>query len=252
MRFYDLSKEERELKYKEIQNDILNDLKNNKYNKTLDYFNDDDTYIRKAGYIGVGKLYNQFSELQKDIILFLNRYIKDDREKVRQTIIYCCGEIAVTNFEIIENLIKVGITDKHHSVKNASTGALKKAGEKNPKEIIKFCSDNITSENPEIRKLMCHSLELRGRTHPEEIINILKILQCDKDKKVFEMLIHVLGQISYKKGCFHFVEKEIRDWDNKDIYPLYKDEVIEVHGRYEKFSEFKQEYIIDFFFQKAN
>lgn len=65
--------------------------------------------------------------------------------------------------------------------------------------------------------------------------------------KVVKMLVHVLGQISYKKGCFHYVVDELKKWGNKNIYRSFQDEVIEVHGRYEKFSEFSQEYVSNYF-----
>ncbi len=61
------------------------------------------------------------------------------------------------------------------------------------------------------------------------------------------MLIHVLGQISYKKGCFFLVEQEVARWDNQSIYPVFAKEAIAVHGRYEKFSALTQQQIIDFF-----
>lgn len=54
------------------------------------------------------------------------------------------------------------------------------------------------------------------------------------------MLIYILGQISYKNGCFHYVVGELKTWENL-IFEQFKEEVIEVHGRYEKFSEFSQE-----------
>ena len=47
-----------------------------------------------------------------------------------------------------------------------------------------------------------HGIELRGRTHPEEILPLLKEVQSDPDKKVRRMVIHVLGQTSYKKRLF--------------------------------------------------
>jgi hypothetical protein len=44
-------------------------------------------------------------------------------------------------------------------------------------------------------------IELRGRSHPADILLILKELQYDKAARVRNTLIHVLGQISYKKNC---------------------------------------------------
>ncbi|HAZ19966.1 MAG TPA: hypothetical protein DCY75_07335 [Clostridiales bacterium] len=90
-------------------------------------------------------------------------------------------------------------------------------------------------------------MELRGRTHPQDVIDILKLLQFEKTKRVYDTLIHVLGQISYKKGCFRYVINQLKIWENKDLYPLVQNEIIEIHGRYEKFSEFTQQEIIDVF-----
>ena len=61
------------------------------------------------------------------------------------------------------------------------------------------------------------------------------------------MLVHVLGQISYKKGCFEFVVKELESWENKAVYPAFAKEAIEVHGRYEKFSEMTQAQVKTYF-----
>lgn len=87
-------------------------------------------------------------------------------------------------------------------MRNAVTRSLKFAGNKNS-DILKFCDKHIESENPEVRKLASHGLELHGRTKPQNIINILKKLQYDESTKVNQMLIYILGQISYKNGCFH-------------------------------------------------
>ena len=56
-----------------------------------------------------------------------------------------------------------------------------------------------------IRRAVVDGIELRGRTHPEEILPLLKEVQSDPDKKVRRRMIHVLGQISYKKGCLEKV-----------------------------------------------
>ena len=48
MSFYDLSKTEREQKYKGIQNDIASDLRQGEFSVITAYFDDADTYIRKA------------------------------------------------------------------------------------------------------------------------------------------------------------------------------------------------------------
>lgn len=126
------------------------------------------------------------------------------------------------------------------------TGGLKSAGGKNPAALT-FCEKHITSSAPEIRRLVCHGLELRGRTHPQESISILQKLEFDDNKRVWKILIHVLGQISYKKRLFIYVAKELESWENKGVYRAFAKETVEVHGRYEKFSWLSQTQIMDYF-----
>ncbi|WP_024620327.1 hypothetical protein [Metaclostridioides mangenotii] len=100
---------------------------------------------RKSSYQAIGKLY-----FENKCISGKNLYNKTS-EKVRQTAIYACGEIAVNDLMSVTKAVK--------------------------------------------------------------------------------MLAHVLGQISYKKGCFHYVVNELKKWGNKNIYRSFHNEVIEVHGR---------------------
>jgi HEAT repeat protein len=247
MAYYDLPKEESLEIDKKIYDEILADLSNKKADNIVKYFSDNDLYIRKVAYLAFGKIYKNNINLREFIVTILKKLFDNTDVNVRQTIIYACGEIACFNLDVVKEIVQKGLIDEHHSVKNACTGALKKAGEKNYKEVIPFCEKLSKQDNPEIRKLAIHSIELRGRTYPKEIIHILKSMQNDPDKKVRKMLVHILGQISYKKGCFHFVEQEVKSWNNKALFEKYKAEIIEVHGRYEKFSEFSQKYIIEFF-----
>lgn len=247
MAFYDLSKEERKQKYEAIQDALYKSIQNNDLKEIEPLFDDRDTYIRKAAYLAVGKIYFSEPKILNHILGCLSNLFHNKSERVRQTVIYSCGEIAINNFECVKEFFDKGMVDSHHSVRNAVVGAMKKAGEKNPSELLPYCKANILSPIPETRRLCCHGLELRGREHPQEIIDILKLLQFEKKKRVKDMLIHVLGQISYKKGCLFYVSEQVKSWDNKEIYELYKEEVIEVHGRYEKFSEFTQEFVISYF-----
>ncbi len=247
MKFYDLSKEERQKKYAEIQNRLHEAVVKKEDDAFLSFFDDPDTYIRKAAYLGVGKIYIQHPQLLTDILFLLNSLQQNTNERIRQTVAYSCGEIAVYDFDAARPLIDRAVNDSHASVRNAAVGCLKKAGEKNPASILAYCRENILSDNPETRRLMCHGLELRGRTHPQEIIDILKLLQHEQNRRVKAMLVHVLGQISYKKGCLHFVAPQVKEWENKALYPLYQKEVIDVHGRYEKFSEYTQREVIGYF-----
>ena len=246
MNFYDLSNEDRQKKKDEIADAVVRSVTQNAPDIVLPYFSDEDTYIRKATYQAVGKLYENQTEKREPILAWLFSLYQDKHENIRQTVIYAAGEIAGKHFEDAEKLLEKGLTDPHHSVRNAVTGGLKNAGSKNPVALA-FCEKYIKSSDAETRRLVLHGLELRGRTHPGEIIGLLRELQFDENKRVWDMLIHVLGQISYKKGCFIFVVKELETWENPKIYAAFSKEAVEVHGRYEKFSELTQEQVQAYF-----
>jgi HEAT repeat protein len=74
-------------------------------------------------------------------------------------------------------------------------------GLKNPEPTLKFVQKNLHHSNPEVRREMVHGIELRGRTHPKEVIPFLEELQNEENKRVRKTIIHVLGQISYKKAA---------------------------------------------------
>jgi len=246
MKYYDLSPVDREMRREEIKNQLLKTLSLGQYNIAIELFGDSDTHTRKVTYIELGKLYRHQADMKDSILKLLTYFKNHQNEKVRQTVVYAAGEIACIDFDIVEQLIENGLNDGHHSVRNAATGALKIAANKNP-SVLKFCHKYIQSSVPEVRRLVCHGLELRGRTHPQEIVPILKLLQYDKSKRVQDMLIHVLGQISYKEGCFYFVCEEIRTWNNKEIFEKFKKEVIEVHERYSRFSVLTVKEVANYF-----
>lgn len=56
MRLYDLSKTERNKLVQKIESDTLSNLKKVQQENMLKYFSDEDTYLRKTGYSGIGKL----------------------------------------------------------------------------------------------------------------------------------------------------------------------------------------------------
>ena len=62
MAFYDLTKQERYHLVERINQEIENDLKQNTTENITIYFSDDDTYIRKTGYLAIGKssIYNHY------------------------------------------------------------------------------------------------------------------------------------------------------------------------------------------------
>jgi hypothetical protein len=229
MLFYDLSKEERKKKSQKINFVIEKELSSKEIIKIQDFFDDFDTYIRKTAYLIIGRLYKN-KELQAQIITTLEELISSESERIRQTVINASGEIAMSDFKAVRLLFETGLLDKHHSVKNAVQGSLKKAGQKNPKEIIKFSQKYINHSNPEIRRQIIHGLELRGRTHPEDIVPLLRLLQFEKHKRVRPMLVHIFGQISYKNGCLEKVTSELLAWEDKDLAEECFEEIIKQHG----------------------
>ncbi|MHA1226456.1 MAG: HEAT repeat domain-containing protein, partial [Candidatus Hodarchaeales archaeon] len=75
----------------------------------------------------------------------------------------------------------------------------------------------------------------------------LQELQNDSDKKVRKILIHVLGQISYKKGCLEKVVTALKKWQNKELVEEALDEIIRVHEKYpfsDKTPKEAREYIL--------
>ncbi|MEM9362007.1 MAG: HEAT repeat domain-containing protein [Bacteroidota bacterium] len=246
MGFYDLSKENRTKRVQKIASDVLKDLKSKKYNNILDVFSDEDTYIRKAGYQAIGKIHKkELLEISK-IISTLECLMDHLDEKVRQTTVNAAGEIGKTNFKEVRNFFDRGLFDPHHSVRNAVIGSIKKMGEKNPKPVFKWASRYLEHPEKEIRREICHGIELRGRTHPQDILPMLKKLQNDSTKRVQNTLIHVLGQISYKKGCLQTVVEALNSWDNKILVRKALDEIIDVHQRYRNFAVLSQKEAIAF------
>ncbi len=75
----------------------------------------------------------------------------------------------------------------------------------------------LNHPGPKIRREMIHGIELRGRTHPEEVLPLLAEVQHDPNKKIREMVVHVLGQISYKKGCLEKVVGALKIWENREL-----------------------------------
>ncbi len=246
MAFYDLEKEQRELLVEQIKNDIYEDLVKNSFEKVLVYFSDADTYIRKAAYLNIGKLFNAHSEHQRELITMLDWLFLSDNNYIRQTVINSCGEIGMKDFESIEHLLEKGLSDAHHSVRNAVIGSLKKIIEKNPKPSLVFSKKYLHHEDKEIRREICHGLELRGRKYPQDILPMLKELQDEKPARVRNMVIHVIGQIAYKKGCLETVAKELLTWENKTLVKEAIDEIIDVHERYKNFSAYTQQEAISY------
>jgi len=46
------------------------------------------------------------------------------------------------------------------------------------------------------------------------------------------MIIHVLGQISYKNGCLEKVVENLKSWKNRELVRDAFKEILKVHSRY--------------------
>ncbi|MBS9462950.1 HEAT repeat domain-containing protein [Flagellimonas sp. 389] len=240
MGFYDLSKEKRKDLVHKIESDILHDFQKKETESIFKYFSDEDTYIRKAGYLTIGKIYKNGTIDVSNIVNVLDKLLKSESEKVRQTVINAAGELGKINFENVEHFFDQGLFDEHHSVRNAVIGSIKKMGDKNPVPVLNWAKNYIRHPDKEVRREICHGIELRGRKHPQDILPLLKELQHDTTARVKNTLIHVLGQISYKKGCLVTVVKELKTWKNKELIEKALDEIIDVHSRYKGFTALTQ------------
>ena len=207
----------------------------------LQYFSDEDTYIRKAAYQAVGKIYLADQRLQKTILIKLKELLGSTEAKIRQTTINAAGEIGKTNFEVVEKVFDQGLFDPHHSVRNAVIGSMKKMGEKNPNPVLAWARQYLHHEDKEIRREVCHGIELRGRRFPQDILPLLQELEHDPTARVRNTLIHVLGQIAYKKGCLETVVAALNTWKNQELVAKALDEIVDVHDRYKNFAAMTQE-----------
>lgn len=246
MAYYDLSKEERAERFAGIANDILAELESSRYSKTVAYFGDEDTYIRKAAYLSLGRIYFAHKALQSKIIMILNSLLDDEDYRVRQTVINAAGEIGRKEFTPVRHFFDTGLFDTHHSPRNAVIGSIKKMAEVNPVPVLAWARIYLHHTDKEIRREICHGIELRGRKHPEDILPMLKELQHDKTARVRNTLVHVLGQIAYKKGCLHTVLEHLETWENRPLVSAAIAEIIDVHHRYRNFSALSQEEAIEY------
>lgn len=236
MSFYDLDKAARTKLVAQIEQELLNDVKGGKSKHIIRYFSDEDTYIRKAAYLAVGRIYKAHKSSRKDVLKELDKQSENKNEKVRQTIINSAGEIGIGDFEPIEHLMERGLFDEHHSVRNAVIGSMKKIGEKNPVPVLNFARKFLHHPDKEIRREICHGIELRGRKHPQDVLPLLRELENDKTARVRNTLVHVLGQIAYKKGCLEVVVADLKNWTNKGLVADALAEIIDVHDRYKNFA----------------
>lgn len=236
MAFYDLFPEERQKIVNKIEKELSEDLHSNTDKNLYTYFSNEDTYIRKTAYLVIGKLYFSTPALQQKILRVMNTLFTSSDEKVRQTVVNGLGEIGKKEADIVLPLFEKAMVDDHHSVRNAVIGSLKKMGEKNPKPVLSFSKKFLHHSDPEIRRQAVHGIELRGRTHPEDVLPLLEALQNEDVKQVRDVVVHVIGQISYKEGCLEKVITALKNWENKEIVTSAIAEILETHKAYEKFS----------------
>jgi hypothetical protein len=241
MTFYDLPKQERVNVVANISNHIFIELKEGKFKNTLLYFSDKDTYIRKSAYLSVGRLYFANESLRPKLIKMLDTFLIHEDVKIRQTVINAAGEIGKRDFEIVQHFFDKGLFDPHHSPRNAVIGSIKKMGEVNPLPVLSWAKNYLHHEDKEIRREICHGIELRGRRFPQDILPLLQELQHDKTARVRNTLVHVIGQISYKKGCLKIVIEHLNNWENKQLVADALEEIIDVHYRYRNFSAMTQD-----------
>jgi HEAT repeat protein len=228
MGFYDLPKEDRMRLIAEMESRIVQGLQIQDSQALLAYASDRDTYIRKQAYTILGKLYQQKGRVQPRILQVVEEMLTNDNAKVRQTAIYALGEIG--DFEKITPLLERGLIDPHHTVRNAVIGALKQLGRKYPAPTLAFARRHLHDANPEIRRQIIHGIELHGRTHPQDVLPLLREMQDETERRVKDMLVHVLGQISYKPGCLETVIQELKTWRNRELVKKAVAAILEVHA----------------------
>ena len=94
--------------------------------------------------------------------------------------------------------------------------------------------------------MICHGIELRGGKHPQVLLPVCRELEFDKTARVRNTLVHVLGQIAYKKGCLETVIEDLSTWQNRELVAKAIDEIIDVHHRYRDFAVLTQQQAIDY------
>ncbi len=241
MAFYDLPKNEREQLAASLQVTIETELHIGKLMDTVAWFCDEDTYVRKSAYLSVGRIYFANPELHSAIIHALQSLFKDGRYHVRQTTVNAAGEIGKKDFAVVQPFFDKGLFDEHHTVRNAVIGSVKKMGEVNPIPVLAWARQYLHHPDKEIRREICHGIELRGRKHPEDILPLLQELQHDRTARVRGTLVHVIGQIAYKKGCLLKVLNHLKTWENRQLVYDALEEIVDVHHRYRDFATLTQE-----------
>ncbi len=245
MGFYELSKEEREKLVQNIKGQIESELKTGEFKSFKTHASDEDTYIRKTAYLILSRLYRDDEDVRQSIIQALDALFKEQDQKIKQTVVYTLGEIGKIDADKVFPLFETVLNDKFLTKMGCITGALKQMGEKNHEPTIEFVKKHLNHPDPNIRQAIIHGIELRGRTHPEDILPVLREVQNDPSTKVRNKVAHILAQISYKKGCLEKVVAELNTWENKDLVQKAIKEILKVHENYQ-FSEKTREEARDF------
>ncbi|WP_300596797.1 HEAT repeat domain-containing protein [Niabella sp.] len=241
MAFYDLSKTVRAALVDEIRKMLERALRNGRRKDCVQYFNDADTYIRKTVYLAMGRIYAAEPDQQMAVLKMLELLLTHQSFYVRQTVVNAAGEIGKKDFKVVQSFFDKGLFDKHHAVRNAVIGSVKKMGEVNPAPVLQWAKQYLHHEDKEIRREICHGIELRGRKYPLDILPLLKELEFDQTARVRNTLVHVLGQIAYKKGCLPLVLADLQTWKNTALVADALEEIIDVHDRYKDFAVLTQE-----------
>jgi hypothetical protein len=177
---------------------------------------------------------------------------KSDDYSVHQTVINAAGEIGKTDFAIVQYFFDTGLFDIHHAPRNSVIGSIKKMSEVNPKPVLKWAKHYLHHPDKEVRREICHGIELRGRKYPQDILPLLQQLEFDTTARVRNTLVHVLGQIAYKKGCLETVVAHLRKWKNKTLVKDALEEIIDVHDRYQNFSFYTKKQAEKYIFNNLN
>jgi HEAT repeat protein len=238
MAYYDLEKPARARLAARIRTRLVAAIVKGKTLPLFIYFSDKDTYIRKVAYLAIGKIYSSRPGDRSTILHMLNVLSNDDDHLARQTAVNAAGEIGIADFSPVRDFFDRALFDVHHTVRNAVIGSVKKMGEKNPGPVLSWAAGYLRHPDKEIRREICHGIELRGRRHPEDILPLLRELQFDKTARVRNTLVHVIGQISYKKGCLEIVLEDLNHWDNTQLVAAALKEIVSVHDRYRNFAHY--------------
>ncbi len=59
-------------------------------------------------------------------------------------------------------------------------------------------------------------------------------------------MVHLIGQIAYKKSCLETVINDLASWKNKELVKDALEEIIDVHHRYRNFAVKTQEEAIEY------